>query len=475
MHRQILAYGPASLLPAITSIAAVYAFTRVLSPAAFGTYSAALSAVMIAQAPIYALSTALARLYPAAERDGRVPHLCKTAYAALFAAAGAVAAGTLIASRLDAPLRTLALTAALLFAWRGAVTVGQAVNRMAGRAVRYTVVECGSALLGLLAGLALVRLAAPTAASVLGGLALGAGAFVLLDARRIAAVFAAGRLDGDTSRAVAALALPLAVTALTSAMLLQADRLVVGGIGGARALGVYAVAVSLIERPTTVLCTVVATATYPLAIRALESDGADAGRRQAGRNGAALIALTLPACAGLALGSRQVAAVLVGPEFRDGVAAVLPLLCATAFLRGVSAHWLEHAFQLGRRADLLPRLYLPAAGLHLACSAALVPALGPVGAALSGLLAQLAVVTGQIRLSRRVFPLTLPWADVAKVALATAAMLAAIGVASPPASAAGLAELVIVGAAAYGVALLGCAGLRSRRWAWPGLSTQEAR
>ena len=465
MRRQILAYGPASLLPALTATAAVYAFTRVLSPAAFGEYSVAVSAVMIAQAPAYALSTALARLYPAAERTARVADLCKTAYAALFGMASAIAAGALAASSFLAA-GNLILIAVLLLACRGAVIVGQVVNRMAGRAVRYTAVECGSALLGLLAGLALVRLAAPTAASVLGGLALGAGAFALLDARRIAAAFAAGRLDRGAVREIAALALPLVATGLTGALLLQADRFVVGGIGGAQALGVYAVAVSLVERPTTVLCTVIATATYPLAIRVLESEGAAAGRRQAGLNGAALIALTLPACAGLALGSRQVAALLVGPEFREGVAAVLPLLCATAFLRGVSAHWLEHAFQLGRRTDLMPWLYLPAAILHLACSTALIPVLGPAGAALSGLLAQLAVVAGQVLLSRRVFPLTLPWADIAKIALATGAMLAAIGLAHPPASAAGLAELVLVGAAAYGAALLGCAGLGTRRRAW---------
>ena len=469
MHRQLLSYGPASLLPAFVSVAAIYAYTRLLSPAEFGDYTFAFSVVMVVQALFYALSVAVARLYPVAERTGEVAAFRKTAYALFFGLALAVSMCA-FAAWLVLPAGNgagaLLWVAVPFLVLRSAVIVNQGVNRMAGRAGRFTAVECANAGLGLLAGLALVRFVAPTAASVLGGLAVGAGACVLLDARLVASPFGAGRFDRRFAADLATFSLPLVATSLTSGLMVQADRLVVGGLGGAGMLGVYAVAVSLVERPTTLLCMVVATATYPLAIRALESEGEDAGRRQAGRNGVALVALTLPACVGLAMGSRHVAAVLVGPVFRDGVAAVLPLLCATAFLRGISLHFLDHAFQLARRPDMMLRIYAPAAVANVGCSAVLVPFLGFYGAALSALACQLLVMAGQVILGGRLFPLRLPRIEVAKIGLAVAAMAAAIGLARPPVSSAGLAELILVGVGAYGAALFAGDGLGLRSWAW---------
>jgi hypothetical protein len=39
MHRQLLSYSPASLLPTLVSVAAIYAFTRLLSLAEFEDYT----------------------------------------------------------------------------------------------------------------------------------------------------------------------------------------------------------------------------------------------------------------------------------------------------------------------------------------------------------------------------------------------------------------------------------------------------
>ncbi len=469
MHRQILSYGPASALPALISVAAVYAFTRLLSPAEFGDYTFAFSIVTVVQALFYALSVAVARLYPVAERTGEISAFCKTAYALFLGLAAAVSACAILQSFVlptgggFSALLWVALPVLLL---RSAVTVNQSVNRMAGRAIRYTVVEGANAGLGFLTGLALVRFAAPTAASVLGGLAIGAGTCALLDAKLLASAFGAGRFDRTLAADIARFSLPLVATLVASGLMLQADRLVVGSIGGAGMLGVYAVAVSLVERPTTLLCMVIATATYPLAVRALESEGAAAGQLQAGRNGVALVALTLPACIGLAMGSQHVAAVLVGPVFRDGVAAVLPLLCVTAFLRGISVHFLDHAFQLARRPDMMLRIYIPASVANVGFSAALVPFLGFYGAALSALACQLLVIAGQVVLGGRLLPLRLPRIEIAKIGIAVAVMAAAIDLVRPPVSSAGLAELILVGIGAYGAALFACdgIGLRSRAW-----------
>src|SRR5208282_4752228 len=83
--------------------------------------------------------------------------------------------------------------------------------------------------------------------------------------------------------------------------------------------------------------------------KVLERQGREAARIQAGRNGVALLAVALPACAGLALTADYIAASLVGPAFRPGVAALIPIMSLAALARGVRAHFIDHASHLSGR------------------------------------------------------------------------------------------------------------------------------
>ena len=115
---------------------------------------------------------------------------------------------------------------------------------------------------------------------------------------------------------------PLVAVAGTAVILQNSDRFLLGSLAGTDVLGIFAVAYSLVERPTTLICSSISTATFPLVVQVLENEGQEAARLQAGRNGIALLAVTLPACAGLALTADYIAGSLVGPDFRPGVAAL---------------------------------------------------------------------------------------------------------------------------------------------------------
>ena len=81
MLRQIIGFGPASLLPAVSSFAFVYVFTRILPRAEFGSYTLALNAVMLCQSILfYPLAASTARLYPSAHLNGTTAILMKSSY-----------------------------------------------------------------------------------------------------------------------------------------------------------------------------------------------------------------------------------------------------------------------------------------------------------------------------------------------------------------------------------------------------------
>ena len=102
MLRQLLAFAPASVAPALLSFGFVYVFTRTLTPSEYGTYTLVSNVVMFIQAVLFwSLSTAMVRFYPEAEKTSQTDTLLKTGYS-MFAVGTRSAAGRLRAGGANA-------------------------------------------------------------------------------------------------------------------------------------------------------------------------------------------------------------------------------------------------------------------------------------------------------------------------------------------------------------------------------------
>jgi O-antigen/teichoic acid export membrane protein len=175
-----------------------------------------------------------------------------------------------------------------------------------------------------------------------------------------------------------------------------------------------------------------------------------------------LISLVFPACVGIALAARPLAAVMVGPEFRDGVAHLLPIVSAAALLRGVAVHFLEHAFHLSRRSDHLLAIYVPITILNIVLNYMLLPRFGMISAAWVAVFSQLAIALADYHVGRRSFSFAFPFEDALKCALATGGMALALRFVVVGESWAGLGTMVAIGVTTYAVLALALdfAGLR---------------
>jgi O-antigen/teichoic acid export membrane protein len=460
MRRVILGYIPANVIPALVSIAGIYMFTRLLSTQAFGTYNLAFSVVMVAQSLLFfAPNLAITRFYAAAEQGAGIDGFLKTTYVlflAIAAAAVLIGFGTIFVLDHTGVGHGLGDSAALLvplLLLRALVATNQTINRAAGRMARFNVIECLQAVLGLAVGLALVIAGYRTGAAVMAGLIAGAAASAAIDVRLAFGPRGRATIDRELLRQTLGFCWPLVLAFAVSCSLQYADRFLVNAYGGASALGIYVVAFSLVDRPITLICMSITAGTFPMAVEAFVRDGPEAGRIQAGRNGAVLLALTLPACLGLMLTSKSVAAVLVGPSYHDGVALLIPIMAATALLRGVGAHYVDHAFHLANRSFRLFAVYAPSAIGNILLSALLVPRHGMIAAAYGALACQtVAIIAGWLA-ARRVLPLWLPARDMVRIAICLAVMAATLTAVTLPVGWIGLVGGVALGLASYG----GCA------------------
>lgn len=478
MYRQILGYIPSNIIPAAISIIMIYAYTRLLSPEAFGVYSYVFSAVLVLQMSLfYALPIAVMRFYPAAALAGRRDGLLKEAYIVFYCMAAVVTAVSVaVLPWVDLPdaYRWPAMLALPMLLFRSLVQLNQSVSRSAMAMGRYNSVECAHAVLGFGLGIVAIYLLGPGAEAIVIGLLIAAVLCSCADVRLLLSPIrpTAGVLDKAELIRLVEYAWPLVAVAATGAILMNGDRFMLGSLAGANALGIFAVAYNLVDRPTNLICLSISTATFPLVVRVLEEQGKEAARIQAGRNGIALLAVSLPACLGLALTADYIAASLVGPAFRSGVAALLPIMCYTALARGLRSHFIDHAFHLSGRPLMMLWTYLPATVLNIALNIVVIPRYGMFGAAWTALGCQWGIVILGWFIGTSLFPVWLPPGQVLRCVLAVLPMVAGLTLVRFSLDWSGLLSAVPLGAALYivsAVALdvgdirtLGAAAIRQR-------------
>jgi O-antigen/teichoic acid export membrane protein len=469
VYRQIVGYVPANLIPAIVSVAMIYAYTRLLSPAAFGGYSYIFSAVLVLQTSLfYALPIAVVRFFPGAALAGRRDGLLKEAYVVFYVMCLAtVAISICVGLLVDLPDQyRLAVWLALpVLLFRSLVQLNQSVNRSGNLMLRFNSIECLHAALAFGFGLAAMRILGYGPEAIMVGLLIAAVICSSFDFRLLASPFrrTAGVLDKAELLRLVEYAWPLVAVAATAMILQNSDRFLLGSLAGAEVLGIFAVAYNLVERPTTLICSSISTATFPLVVQVLENQGREAARIQAGRNGIALLAIALPACVGLALTADYVAASLVGPAFRPGVAALLPIMSLTALARGLRSHFVDHAFHLSGRPLMMLWTYVPATLLNIALNLYAVPRYGMFGAAWTAFFCQAGTVIVGWFLGTSLFPVWLPVRQVVRCVLANVPMAVALIMIRFPLNWFGLFAATLLGGGLYIVsaAVLDVGGVRS--------------
>jgi O-antigen/teichoic acid export membrane protein len=177
-----------------------------------------------------------------------------------------------------------------------------------------------------------------------------------------------------------------------------------------------------------------------------------------------MVALALPAAVGLALVSRPLAEVMIGPALRIGAAHVTPWIAASGFFGGMTTYYFHTAFTLGRRTRLLLAAMTIPALSNLVLTLVLIPRFGLDGAMWATLASYALGAVASFALGRRAIALPLPWAAFGQALLASAAM--AVVVRLVPATG-GVIELfakAAVGAVVYGALALALdiSGARSR-------------
>ncbi len=274
------------------------------------------------------------------------------------------------------------------------------------------------------------------------------------------------RFDRTTFRTMLGFGIPMAMSGGVFAFHSALDRLLVAYLLGDAAAGVYGAAADLVRQIILFPAMSVASAIVPLAIRSLAEDGVEAADAHLTRSGELLLAVVMPAVVGLAIVAPHFAALILGPEFRDTAATLIPILVFAWLFQSISQQFVQVSFHLAKKPSLMVAHGTAILVVNVIAMALLVPRFGLVGAAWSLVIAEAAGVVAGYLLSRKAHPLPLAWRPVIRVVAAVALMAvptALLDRALPDGGLLTFAVTVATGILAYGLAAfaLDLAGIRT--------------
>jgi O-antigen/teichoic acid export membrane protein len=450
--RGVVGYLPMNVVQGVVGLFSIVIFTRWLSPADYGVYALAFSAMSLGHTLVFTwMEAAMARFYAPEAEAGRLANLIATLYRCWLGAALAftlVAGAILLAWPGDAPVKVAVVAGLAAILARSLAKLNQERRRAAGDVRGAALMDMAQTLVGFAVGAGLIVAGLRGAAPIAG---LGAAAAVVLifvlpaELRRSKG----GEFAPNKAQAYAVYGLPVALSLILALALATTDRFLLAAFLNDTAVGVYHAGYSLANRTLDVMFIWLGAAGGPALIMALERGGGAALEKAAREQAGLMLALGLPASVGLALVARPLADVMVGPALREGAASVTPWIAASALFAGLTTYYTHQAFTLGRRTGLLLLAMSIPAAANVGLCLLLIPRLGLQGAMIATAASYGLGLAASIGLGRFAQPLPLPLGAVAKAALASAVMGLAV---SRLPSLGGIAELglkALAGAAVY--------------------------
>jgi O-antigen/teichoic acid export membrane protein len=449
--RQSALYFLARITPGVLAIPALAFYTRSLAPSEYGIYITVIATVTISHSIILSwLWTSTLRLFHLDDAGGSFRIALLFCFSAVGLFGLLLTAGGLVFLPEFRVLIALTYATFLAVGWlelslsilRARVEVPTFLRASVTRSVLTTSIG----VVFVLAGLGAEGLVAATAL----GAAIPAGFLLARDWRGLRI----RRSDPNSFRELLRFGAPLAVGFSAEAVSVSADRLVLGFLRDAAAVGQYGASYGISYRLVSVAIDPIGIAGFSLAVRALEQQGKDAAAAQMTRNLLFQLMLGVPFVIGAVLVTPQLVAILIGPPFRDMALVLTPILLVSCFLILLRNHFCEALFQLAKQTRPYAYTIIGIALIALTSLVLLTPKYGAVGVAYAMLITHSIAFAVTAYFGLRLFPIRVPYRELGKIALSAALMAAAVDLIPPDGGLESLLIKAVVGAITYGIGLL---------------------
>jgi O-antigen/teichoic acid export membrane protein len=235
------------------------------------------------------------------------------------------------------------------------------------------------------------------------------------------------KFDGAGLLAAAKLGLPLTISLTLLAVSSVTDRFMIANLVGAADAGKYIAGLDLVRQTLMMPAISMAAAFFPLAVLIHANQGRAALRSHLSECAELLLSVTLPACLGFAVISPHIANVVLGVDFRETAAAIMPIIAVAVVFQILTQQYLHVSFLLSGRNSFYLINTASIIAVNVVLSYILIDKYSVVGAAWARLGADVFGFVGALILSRRAFAVPLPLGRFALTLIAALVMALLVG------------------------------------------------
>lgn len=415
LGREALQYALAKLINGAAGFGAIYIFTRLLVPDAYGYYYVILSGVEITAALAYTwINLSLVRFYPGMDEDelpvffGRLM-AANIVVSVLLVSVGLLCMPVLVLFRQPAWLPFLVLAIAIPQSW---MSFAQNLFRSQRRPLEWllttTAMSVGRLMLGwwVLSQVSATGVALVLVQSVA---VFGATVYAMLRLKQ-PMVLNNESFNWREFKPVLRYGLPLSLVTSGSWLMLSSGRLVLSALAGNAAVGIFAAAYQLTLNLLQMAVQPISLAAETVSYRVYEREGVEPTRKyMQGFVGLLIIVLSSVGLT-LYLLRYPVIGVLVDKDYASAVHLLALLIPAVALIQLTPA--LARSFQYVKQTFELSRYTVTAGVVNLVLNFALVPALAEVGSAIASLISYVLYASSMYIGGLRHLSWPLPWKTV---------------------------------------------------------------
>jgi O-antigen/teichoic acid export membrane protein len=205
------------------------------------------------------------------------------------------------------------------------------------------------------------------------------------------------------------------------------DRFMIATLVGTADAGKYIAGLDLVRQTLMMPAISAAAAFFPMAVLIHANQGQTAVRSHLGECAELLLSITLPACLGFAVISSHIANVVLGADFRETAAEIMPIIAVAVLFQILNQQYLHVSFLLSGRNSFYLINTVSIIAVNLILSYVLISRYDAVGAAWARLGADVFGFACALILSRRAFPIPVPLRRLALTLIAGLLMALLVG------------------------------------------------
>lgn len=417
MLRQSFQYSIASVVSAAIGLLNAICFTRLLRPEEYGVYVVGLSTAGVVSAVLFTWVRVSALRF---QSEGGSVDVRKTVFLGYLISVLASPIVFLVATLTSDVSYERTLAAVGFALGLGLFEIAQELLKSRLQSFAFMAASITRACLGFVLCLA---------SAWLGGGGLGQLAMVTLAYVITATAFAAvtwraplAPADFAALKNFARFGVPVTVGGFVFAIHAALDRMLVFHFMGDAAAGQYGASADLVRQIILIPATSIASATIPLAVRAFANGGAHSARQNLEASLEILLAAIIPAVVGFALASNFVANLILGGEYRETAAQILPILAFAWLFQSITQSYVHVSFHLAKKPALATVQGIAMLIINLAIMPLLTVRFGLTGAAFALVITEMSGTAIGWFLSRRAFALPFNGKHLLRIMLATLVM-----------------------------------------------------